>query len=499
MMEAENDMPELPSNWVWTNLGDISEEVVKISPKDDPEKGFLYIDISSIDNRNQRIISHKKYLGKDAPSRARQLIKTGDILFSTVRTYLKNIAMVGEIYNGQIASTGFCVIRPNRLINSKLIFYYSQTDSFLNSLNPKQRGTSYPAVRNFDVFSQPFPLAPPHEQHRIVAKIEELFSGLDAGVEALQKAKAQLRRYRQAVLKAAVEGRLTAKWRATHKNELESIDVLIKKIEEERKSLSIRKRPQLESLSPEKLSDIPEQWTWKRLGAIALIADVDHKMPKGKDSGFYLISPKDFIEPDGICFENAKKISTEDFEKLSRKCMPEFGDMIYSRYGTIGRVRKVPKDIKFQISYSLCLIRPVPSLKNNDFLYWFLKSSSVFKQAIAGIKSTAIPDLGLKDINNFLVPIPPPLEQNMIVEEIDKCLSIADEIERVVELNIKYANRLRQSILKLAFEGKLVPHNPNDERASILLDRIKYERSIHAPKKGRRINSNTTHQMRLIR
>ena len=199
MIEAEKDLFELPANWIWTNLGDVSEEVMKVLPKDDPEKEFIYIDIASIDNENNKIINFKTYLGKEAPSRARQLIRTGDILFSTVRTYLKNISMVSETYNGQIASTGFCVIRPNESMNNKLIFYYILTDFFLNSLNPKQRGTSYPAVRNSDVFSQPFPLAPFSEQHRIVAKIEELFSHLDAGVEGLLKAKAQLKRYHQAV------------------------------------------------------------------------------------------------------------------------------------------------------------------------------------------------------------------------------------------------------------------------------------------------------------
>lgn len=100
-------------------------------------------------------------------------------MFSTVRTYLKNIAIVDDVYDGQVASTGFCVIRPRVPINSKFIYYFIQTDRFLNPLNRLQRGTNYPAVRNSDVFCQIVPIAPVPEQDRIVAKLEELFTKLD--------------------------------------------------------------------------------------------------------------------------------------------------------------------------------------------------------------------------------------------------------------------------------------------------------------------------------
>ena len=106
------NLPELPKGWVWTPLGDIVETVEMVSPRMRPDEEFVYIDIASIDNKEQKIVQPKRYLGKEAPSRARQLIKSGDILFSTVRTYLKNIAMVSRLYDRQIASTGFTVIRP---------------------------------------------------------------------------------------------------------------------------------------------------------------------------------------------------------------------------------------------------------------------------------------------------------------------------------------------------------------------------------------------------
>lgn len=159
VMESD-DLYQLPKGWVWTKLGDIKENIQNVKPNSEPNKEFIYLDIASIDNGQQRIVDPKIYLGKDAPSRARQLIKKGDILFSTVRTYLKNITVVNEIYNGQIASTGFCVIRSAYLITNRLIFYLTQTDFFLNPLNQIQRGTSYPAVRDSDVFDQAISLPP---------------------------------------------------------------------------------------------------------------------------------------------------------------------------------------------------------------------------------------------------------------------------------------------------------------------------------------------------
>ena len=174
MSEERRDLSDLPVGWVWTTLGEISKEVIKVNPKLEPNEEFIYLDIAAIDNSRQAITEPKRYLGKGAPSRARQLVHAGDVLFSTVRTYLRNIAAVDEIYDGQIASTGFCVIRPR--IDNKYIFYLTLTDTFLDPLNHIQRGTSYPAVRNSDVFAQVVPLPALAEQRRIVAKIEELFT-----------------------------------------------------------------------------------------------------------------------------------------------------------------------------------------------------------------------------------------------------------------------------------------------------------------------------------
>jgi len=139
MTEEGNGLPELPLGWVWTTIGEITQPIEKVQPKRNPDTRFTYLDISSIDNQINKVVEPKTYYGSEAPSRARQLIRANDVLFSTVRTYLKNIALVSEVYDGQIASTGFSVLRGEAEISSKYLFYYSLTDQFLNVLTEFSR------------------------------------------------------------------------------------------------------------------------------------------------------------------------------------------------------------------------------------------------------------------------------------------------------------------------------------------------------------------------
>src|SRR5690606_31666302 len=137
-----------------------------------------------------------------------QKVHANDVLISTVRTYLKNIAIVPEYLDGQVASTGFCVLRPHDKWHSRYIYYYVQDDRVLHEIVKQQRGTSYPAVRDSDIKSQLIPLPPQRTLIRIVDAIDLQLERLDAGVTRLQTAKAKLKHYKQAVLKAAVEGTL---------------------------------------------------------------------------------------------------------------------------------------------------------------------------------------------------------------------------------------------------------------------------------------------------
>ncbi|WKZ70876.1 MAG: restriction endonuclease subunit S [Melioribacteraceae bacterium] len=207
-VKGKSENRELPEGWELVALGEFCDKVS--NAKDlDPNFEFLYLDIGGIDNKINKIVSHKEYQWKDAPSRAKQLVHEGDLLFSTVRTYLKNIALVPPRYSGQIASTGFCVIRPKKhLLLSEYIFHLTLYEKFLEPLNALQTGSSYPAVRDKDVFSQKIPLPPLKKQIQIVEEIERRFSVADKLEAAIDESLKKSEALRQSILKQAFEGKL---------------------------------------------------------------------------------------------------------------------------------------------------------------------------------------------------------------------------------------------------------------------------------------------------
>ena len=168
------------------------------------------MDIGGLDNNFNKIENYKTYKWKDAPSRAQQIVKVNDVLFSTVRTYMKNIAIVDkEIFNNQIASSGFTVLRANEQTSFKYIFYNTISDIFLNPLNELQTGSSYPAVRDSDVFSQKISIPKLfEEQHKIVQEIESRLSVADKMEESIVQSLQQAEALRQSILKKAFSGEL---------------------------------------------------------------------------------------------------------------------------------------------------------------------------------------------------------------------------------------------------------------------------------------------------
>lgn len=142
------------NNWIHHTLGDVLEKTETIDPTKKTNEEFEYIDVSSVNKDTLTIEETTTIKGKDAPSRARKLIKTGDIIFATVRPTLKRIAIVSDEFDKQICSTGYLVLRTKPLINNKFVFYYLQTSRFLNSMEKLQKGTSYPAVTDNEVRQQ---------------------------------------------------------------------------------------------------------------------------------------------------------------------------------------------------------------------------------------------------------------------------------------------------------------------------------------------------------
>ncbi|NLV25481.1 MAG: hypothetical protein GXY54_11960 [Deltaproteobacteria bacterium] len=432
-------------------IGVVCNKVNKINPKDNPDAEFDYIDISGIDNEQFRVAETKRYTGQTAPSRARQLVRSGDVVFSTVRTYLKNFARVTPELDGQVASTGFCVLRTATPELSKYLFYYVQFDPFLNELAKFQRGTSYPAVRDGDVFAQFIPMPPSGQAERIVAEIEKQFSRLDEAVASLKRAKANLKRYKAAVLKAAVEGKLTEEWRKANPD-VEPADKLLKRILEERRRNWTGKGKYKEPAAPDtrNLPELPEGWAWASFEQLCEAVSDDGKK----------IARSEYL-PEGaipVIDQGEGEIGgyTDDDDLVFSGALPviAFGDHT-RRFKLVQRPFVVGAD-----GVKLIGIRPAWAPR---FLWYQFQTLDFENRGYSR---------HFQFVRAKPLRVPPLSEQNRIVAELDRRLSIATEGEEQINANLRRADRLRQSILKQAFSGQLVPTISDEEPAGVLLERV---------------------------
>jgi type I restriction enzyme S subunit len=187
---------QLPNGWTLASLDQVTEPATTVDPRKRGQ-AFNYINVSAI--AAGKIGNGQSLEAERAPSRAKQLVKLGDTLFSGVRVYLKNIALVDDAHDGSIASTAFCVLRPRAAVDPRYLYFFVNSQKFIGDLLPLQRGNSPPAVLESDIKAQPIPIAPLNEQRRIVARIDELFAEIDEGEAALERARQGLDTWRRAL------------------------------------------------------------------------------------------------------------------------------------------------------------------------------------------------------------------------------------------------------------------------------------------------------------
>ncbi|MBI3661687.1 MAG: restriction endonuclease subunit S [Acidobacteria bacterium] len=192
--------------WQTKSFAEVLQKTETVNPLQSPEREFDYIDVSSVSNETFEIRETQRLKGKDAPSRARRLVRQNDVLFATVRPTLRRIAVVPAELDQQVCSTGFFVLRPKPTLNYKYLFYWLFTDGFSGTMEALQKGASYPAVNDGEVKAQLISFPPPAEQTRIVRTLEEAFDGI-AKANAEKKI-AALEELKKSLLHQAFSGQL---------------------------------------------------------------------------------------------------------------------------------------------------------------------------------------------------------------------------------------------------------------------------------------------------
>lgn len=384
----------------------------------------------------------------------------------------------------------------DHLMSSQWLVYYANSEQGRAYFAEAAKQTVNLASINLNQLRNcPVPLAPLSEQQRIVAAIEQQFTRLDAGVAVLKSAQARLKRYRAAVLKAAVEGNLTEAWRAEH-IDTEPASVLLQRILAERrarweadlraKGKDPAKGRYEEPAAPDttELPELPEGWCWARFEQASQRVTVGHVGPMKDgyiDEGIPFLRSQN-VRPNRFDPEGLKFISRSFHQQLSKSAL-EPGDLLIVRSGSVGIACVMP-DTYAEANCSDLVIVKQPIHLNPHYAAYYMNSTAQDRVRAQQV-GIALTHFNTQSMAAMPLPLPPLDEQEQIVTEVERRLSVVDGLEVTVEANLKRAERLRQSILREAFAGRLVPQDPNDEPASVLLERIQQEREDSAANNNR--------------
>lgn len=501
----------LPHGWALPTIDDVCDSVSKRGP-DTERPTFRYIDLGAIDNKSKTIAEVGELPVKGAPSRARQIVRTGDVVFSNVRVYLENIAQVPVELAGEVASTAFCVLRPKAGIEPRYLYYYVTSKPFIRTVDGLQRGNSPPSVQDGDVKSQSIPVAPTPEQKRIVSKIDELFSRIDEGERALERVSKLVERYRLSALKAAVTGELTRDWREARKaagQPIETGEALLARILTARRKAweqaelakmqakgikpkdDAWKKKYKEPASPD-TTDLPRLtsgWVWTSLAQMKSFSLYGPRFSSEDydEDGYLVLRTSDISKAGRVNVESAPKLKLSD--KAFAKYRVEKGDLLVTRTGSLGTLALFDDDVDaIPGAYLIQFRLPAPNI-TRWYLFHFFKSPVGQAQLLAGGAGVGRPNLNAPSIEAIPIPLPPLEEQHVIVDRIEATLESLSKQTEQMRRDAQASSALRQSVLHKAFSGGLVQQSPNDEPATNLLQRIAAERVEHntaAPKRSRK-------------
>jgi type I restriction enzyme S subunit len=381
--------------------------------------------------------------------------------------------------DGDVGSTAFCVLRSNGSVEPGYLFRWTLTKEFSEGLVPKQRGISYPAVRDTDVLAEAIPLAPLAEQQRIVAKIEALFEQSRTARQAVERIPSLLKKFRQAVLAAAFRGDLTRDWREQHPD-IELASGLLKRVPA--KGTHRRKAGvgEIGAADRSDLWDLPHSWIWANLGQILDLAQYGTSVKASASiRGGIPILRMGNIQDGRLDFRDLKYIDTQ-YEDMAKYTLQR-GDVLINRTNSpelVGKAALFDHEGTHLFASYLIRLRPYPDMASSAFMN-FVINSHIGRRHVQEVKHQVAgqANINTSDIRSMPIPLPPLEEQKEVATRIEGLFARTDAIQASVEAARQQADKLEQSILARSFRGELVPQDPNDEPASTLLDRI---RASHA-------------------
>jgi type I restriction enzyme, S subunit len=386
-------------------LGVLVDEVSTWNPsRSHPDDSFKYIDLSSID-ASKRISEARTLKCADAPSRARQRVRANDVLVSTVRPNLNGVAVVPRDFDGAIASTGFCVLRPlPTSLDFRYLYHWVKSPTFVSDMTRLATGASYPAVTDATVIGSKIPLPPLPEQRRIAAildKADEL--------------------------------------RAKRRTALEQLNGLTQAVF-------------LEMFGDPVTN--PKGWKKAPLRSLcATVLDCPHSTPiySNNRTPHPCIRSSD-IQNDELTFADTKYVDDDEYNKRVVRGKPRRGDIIYCREGArFGNAARLTDDTAVCLGQRMMLLRPDTRSSSTEFLWAFLSHPSTYRAAAAAVGGSAAPHVNVRDIVEFQVPVPPKSMQ----DDFGALIRVGDKLRSCHRASLNRLDEAFASVQHRAFAGEL--------------------------------------------
>jgi restriction endonuclease S subunit len=467
-------MTELPTGWGSCLLDEINDPERPICygilmPGPDLPDGIPYVKVRNI-RADKVLVDEVHRTSVEIESKfARSRLRTGDVLVSIRGTYGRTAPVPSELDGGNITQDTARVAPVGA--SAAYVRLFMQSPAAQNYFKAVARGVAVKGVNIGDLRKLPVPVAPVAEQERIVAAIDEGFSKLDAGEAGLRTVRQLLRRTRDAILSAAATGCLVPQ----DPGDTPAATLLA--------DLGV-------AVPAGANNGLPDSWERLPLGQVAEVRLGRQRSPEratGPRMRPYLRAGN--IGWTGFRLDDVKEMSFTEAESEIFELVR--GDLLLSEAsGSPGEVGK-PAQYRDEVEGGCCFQNTLIRVRlraglDPDYYEHFFRNEARTGRFAAGSRGVGIHHLGQKALNVWLVPVPPPEEQARILAEVERQMSFIEACERSVDAGLEVSAALRRSVLKAAFEGRLVSQDPTDEPASVLLDRIRAEREATPKSKKQR-------------
>ncbi|HIF9407261.1 TPA: restriction endonuclease subunit S [Photobacterium damselae] len=499
-----SEIEKLPQGWCTTKLSEIASLIRGVSYKkaesiDSIKEGYFGV-LRATNINNGSLDFNNLVFVPSSNINENQFLIAGDVIIAASSGSKDIVGKAGQFFSSEKVSFGaFCSgLRPDKYLNQKYFGFYFQSHEYRHTVAELSSGSNINNLKTSDLSNLSFPVAPVNEQSRIVDKLEELFSELDAGVKELKAAQTKLSQYRQSLLKSAVEGSLTQQWRAENSDQVQETgeQLLARILKQRREQWQQQKLAEFaekgktppknwqdkypEPVQPDTtdLPELSEGWVWASLSQIGWLERGKSKhRPRNAEhlyGGVYPFVQTGEIRSAEQYIRHTEKTYSEEGLKQS-KLWPK-GTMCITIAANIGETAILDIDACFPdsiVGFST-IVDDMP-IEYVEYVFRVLKHK-LDDEAPA----TAQKNINLEILYKEVIPLPPVIEQLAIVEYLNTELDNIKLQKTSAALGLKQSEAQRKNILKSAFSGLLVPQDPNDEPASVLLEKIKQEREALA-------------------